>query len=67
MLAIATPSGMEGFLRDAGWDRARPKPADWSVTPEALRRSAAANGQVVLGPPPAADEMIPAALLDVRQ
>ncbi|MEE4598181.1 cupin domain-containing protein [Streptomyces sp. DSM 41524] len=67
MLAIATPSGMEGFLRDAGWDRARPRPADWAVTPEALRRSAAANGQVVLGPPLAAEEMIPAAVLDAHQ
>ncbi|MEU6554848.1 cupin domain-containing protein [Streptomyces sp. NPDC046915] len=63
LLAIATPSGMEGFFRDAGWDRSRPKPPGWAVTPEALRRSAAANGQVVLGPPPATDEMIPAALL----
>ncbi|GHJ35592.1 cupin domain-containing protein [Streptomyces sp. TS71-3] len=67
MLAIATPSGMEGFLRDAGWDLSRPKPAGWAVTPEALRRSAAANGQVVLGPPLAADEMIPAALLDTQR
>ncbi|GGN00489.1 cupin domain-containing protein [Streptomyces fuscichromogenes] len=64
MLAIATPSGMEGFFRDAGWNRSRPKPAGWAVTPEALGRAGAANGQIVLGPPLAPDAMIPAALLD---
>lgn len=64
MLAVATPSGMEGFFRDAGWNRSRPKPAGWAVTPEALGRAAAANGQIVLGPPVAANEMIPAHLLE---
>jgi quercetin dioxygenase-like cupin family protein len=58
LIAIATPSGMEGFFRDAGWDRSRPKPPGWAVTPAALGEAAAANGQVVLGPPLAADEMI---------
>ncbi|MGI5195743.1 cupin domain-containing protein [Streptomyces sp. CA-288835] len=66
MLAIATPSGMEGFFRDAGWDKSRPKPADWAITPADLGKAAAANGQVVLGPPLAADEMISPALVDVN-
>lgn len=62
LLAIATPSGMEGFFRDAGWDRSRPKPADWAMTPADLGRAAAANGQIVLGPPLTADdEVIPEA------
>jgi quercetin dioxygenase-like cupin family protein len=58
VLAIATPSGMEGFFRDAGWNLAEPKPAGWAVTPAGLGKAAAANGQIVLGPPLAADEMI---------
>lgn len=57
MLAIATPSGMEDFFRDAGRNRSRPKPAGWAVTPEALSRATAANGQIVLGPPLAVDAM----------
>ncbi|MFZ3566857.1 cupin domain-containing protein [Streptomyces sp. BH097] len=66
MIAIATPSGMENFFRDAGWNRSRPKPADWAVTPAALGKAAAANGQIVLGPPLAADDMIPPDLTEVN-
>jgi quercetin dioxygenase-like cupin family protein len=62
MLAISTPSGMEGFFRAAGWDRSRPKPPGWAITPATLGEAAAANGQIVLGPPLAADDMIPAGL-----
>jgi quercetin dioxygenase-like cupin family protein len=62
LLAIATPSGMEGFFRDAGWDRTQPKPAGWAITPADLGRAAATNGQIVLGPTlTAADDVIPAA------
>ncbi|GAA1331984.1 hypothetical protein GCM10009610_71770 [Pseudonocardia xinjiangensis] len=54
---------MEGFFRDAGWNRSQPTPAGWALTPAVLGKAAAANGQIVLGPPLAADDMIPAALL----
>jgi quercetin dioxygenase-like cupin family protein len=63
LLAIATPSGMENFFRAAGWDLSRPKPDGWAVAPEDLGRAAEANGQIVLGPPLAADDLIPADVL----
>ncbi|GAA2515948.1 cupin domain-containing protein [Streptomyces griseorubiginosus] len=64
MLAIATPSGVENFFRDAGWSLSRPKPADWAVTPEILEKAAAENGQILLGPPLGSDEMIPTAVIE---
>lgn len=66
MLAICTPSGMEDFFRTAGWDLSRPKPDGWEITPASLAAAAAATGQTVLGPPLAADQMIPDAYLAGR-
>lgn len=63
MLAISTPAGMEEFFRAAGWDLSRPKPEGWSITPADLAAAGREHGQTVLGPPLAADAMIPAAYL----
>lgn len=51
MLALSTPSGLEGFFRGAGHDRSEPKPEGWAITPETMGKAAAANGQTILGPP----------------
>jgi quercetin dioxygenase-like cupin family protein len=63
MLAISTPAGMEGFFRDAGWDLSLPKPEGWAITPADMAAAAKEHGQTILGPPLAADGMIPAAYL----
>jgi quercetin dioxygenase-like cupin family protein len=63
MLAIAAPAGMEDFLRAAGWDLSRPKPDGWEITPATMAAAAAATGQTILGPPLAADQMMPHAYL----
>jgi quercetin dioxygenase-like cupin family protein len=63
MLAICTPAGIEKFFRAAGWDLSRPKPEGWEITPASMGAAAAATGQTILGPPLAADEMIPASFL----
>jgi hypothetical protein len=63
ILALATPSGLENFFRQAGWDLQRPKPEGWSITPASMGQAAAANGQRILGPPLNADDMLPRAAL----
>jgi quercetin dioxygenase-like cupin family protein len=59
MLAVCTPAGTEDFFRAAGWDRSRPRPDGWAITPASMGAAAAATGQTILGPPLAADQMIP--------
>lgn len=66
MLAICTPAGTEEFFRAAGWDLSRPKPDGWEITPAILAAAAASTGQTILGPPLAADQMIPPAYLTGR-
>lgn len=66
MLAVCLPSGVEHFFRAAGWDLSRPKPEGWVITPASMAAAAAATGQTILGPPLAADDMIPAAQLEHR-
>ncbi|MEV5412290.1 cupin domain-containing protein [Thermopolyspora sp. NPDC052614] len=63
MLAVSTPAGMEEFFREAGWDLSRPKPEGWAITPADLAVAGKKHGQTVLGPPLAADDMIPAEFL----
>jgi hypothetical protein len=69
MLAIITPPGTQlDFMRAAGWDLSRPKPDGWEITPATIAAAAAATGQTILGPPLAADQMIPQEYLaDQRQ
>jgi len=62
MLAIRRPAGTEEFFRVAGWDLSRPVPDGWEITP-AIMAAAAAAGETILGPPLAADQMIPPAYL----
>jgi quercetin dioxygenase-like cupin family protein len=64
MLGLCVPAGAEDFFRAAGWDLSQPKPAGWAITPESMAAAAAATGQKILGPPLAADDMIPAAYLE---
>jgi hypothetical protein len=59
MLAVCTPAGTEDFFRAAGWDLSRPRPDGWEITPASMAAAAAATGQTILGPPLAADQMIP--------
>jgi quercetin dioxygenase-like cupin family protein len=60
MLAVITPPGrQEDFMRAAGWDLSRPRPDGWEITPATLAAAAAATGQTILGPPLAADQMMP--------
>jgi quercetin dioxygenase-like cupin family protein len=63
MLGLCVPAGEEDFFRAAGWDLSQPKPEGWAITPESMAAAAAATGQKILGPPLAADDMIPAAYL----
>lgn len=63
MLAVCTPAGTENFFRAAGWDLSRPKPEGWEITPASMAAAAAATGQTILGPPLAADQMIPGSYL----
>jgi quercetin dioxygenase-like cupin family protein len=67
MLAVCTPAGTEEFFRAAGWDLSRPEPAGWEITPATMGAAAAATGQTILGPPLAADQMIPASYLTGQQ
>jgi quercetin dioxygenase-like cupin family protein len=67
MLAICTPAGTEEFFRAAGWDLSRPRPDGWEITPASMAAAAQATGQTILGPPLAADEMIPEAYLTSHQ
>jgi quercetin dioxygenase-like cupin family protein len=64
MLGLCVPAAAEDFFRAAGWDLSQPKPAGWAITPESMAAAAAATGQKILGPPLAADDMIPAAYLE---
>lgn len=66
MLAVCTPAGTEKFFRAAGWDLSRPVPDGWEITPAILAEAATATGQTILGPPLAADQMIPRAHLTNR-
>lgn len=59
LLAMSTPSGLEGFFRDAGHDLSTPKPPGWKVTPETMGKAAADNGQIILGPPLDLDGTLP--------
>ena len=63
MLAVCTPAGAEEFFRTAGWDLSRPKPDGWEITPASMGAAADATGQTILGPPLAADDVIPEAFL----
>jgi hypothetical protein len=63
MLVVCTPSGMEDFFRVVGWDLSRPRPDGWEITPGSMAAAGAAAGQTILGPPLAADQMIPDAYL----
>jgi quercetin dioxygenase-like cupin family protein len=63
MLGLCIPAGQEEFFRAAGWDLSQPKPDGWAITPESMAKAAAATGQKILGPPLAADDMIPASYL----
>lgn len=67
MLVVCTPSGMEDFFRAAGWDLSRPRPDGWEITPASMTAAGAATGQTILGPPLAADQMIPDAYLTGQQ
>lgn len=67
MLGLCIPAGQEEFFRAAGWDLSAPKPDGWAITPERMAEAAAATGQRILGPPLAADEMIPASYLTAPQ
>ena len=67
MLAVCTPAGTEAFFRAAGWDLSRPRPDGWQITPASMGAAAAATGQTILGPPLAADQMIPQAYLTGEQ
>ncbi len=60
LLALSTPSGLENFFRGAGHDVRTPRPAGWAVTPETMGKAAAANGQIILGPPLGPDDELPA-------
>jgi hypothetical protein len=51
LLMIATPGGIEGMFRQAGRDRANPRPPDFEISKEALAAAADAYGQVIVGPP----------------
>jgi hypothetical protein len=67
MLVVCTSSGMEDFFRAAGWDLSRPRPDGWEITPASMTAAGAATGQTILGPPLAADQMIPDAYLTGQQ
>jgi quercetin dioxygenase-like cupin family protein len=67
MLTVCTPAGAEDFFRAAGWDLSRPRPDGWEITPASMAAAAAATGQTILGPPLAADQMIPDTYLTGRQ
>lgn len=67
MLTLCTPAGAEAFFRTAGWDLSRPRPDGWEITPAGMAAAAAATGQTIIGPPLAADQLIPSAYLTGRQ
>lgn len=60
MLAVCLPSGVERFFRAAGRDMSDPRPKGWAITPATMAAAAVATGQTILGPPLAANDMIPA-------
>lgn len=51
-LLIATPGGIEEMFREAGWDLAKPVPADWSVSMPLLKEITDRRRTPLLGPPP---------------
>jgi len=67
LLVVITPSGIEDFFRAAGWDLSRPRPEGWEITPASMTAAGAATGQTILGPPLAADQMIPDTYLTGQQ
>jgi quercetin dioxygenase-like cupin family protein len=56
MLTVCTPGGLEGFFRQAGRDRATPKPDGWVLTPQTMGAALAAHGGTILGPPKGAED-----------
>lgn len=51
LITICTPSGSEGFFRQAGHDLRIAKPDGWAITPASLGAAAAAHGVTIVGPP----------------
>ena len=67
MLVVCTPAGTEEFFRAACGTLSRPRPDGWEITPARMAAAAAATGQTILGPPLAADQMIPQDYLTGRR
>jgi quercetin dioxygenase-like cupin family protein len=63
ILTICNPAGMEEFFRAAGWDLAASQPDDWAVDMKTLAKAGEATGQILLGPPLARDDDMPAEYL----
>lgn len=59
LLTVCQPAGMEEFFRTAGWDLAQPMPEDWAVDLKSLGKIGEAAGQIVLGAPLGADDVMP--------
>ncbi|WP_213453704.1 cupin domain-containing protein [Rhizomonospora bruguierae] len=51
LLMICTPAGIEGMFRQAGRDRATPRPDGFEIDPAVLAQAADEYGQVIVGPP----------------
>jgi quercetin dioxygenase-like cupin family protein len=51
LLMINTPAGIEGMFRYSGRDRATPRPAGFTISPQRMAEGAKEHGQVILGPP----------------
>jgi quercetin dioxygenase-like cupin family protein len=63
IITVCTPSGMERFFQDAGWDLAQGQvPQDWTVDVAALQNAASRSGQIILGPPLEGTDTMPARL-----
>jgi quercetin dioxygenase-like cupin family protein len=55
-LILSTPAGHENLFRAAGWDKSRPAPEGWHVSPEELSRAAQNNGVTIIGSPHTLDD-----------
>ncbi|MFJ8580904.1 cupin domain-containing protein [Micromonospora sp. NPDC093277] len=51
LLMICTPAGIEGMFRQAGRDRAAPRPDGFEIDPAVMAQAADAYGQIIVGPP----------------
>lgn len=51
LLMICTPAGIEGMFRQAGRDRATPRPDGFRIDPAVMAQAADAYGQIIVGPP----------------